>query len=181
MKTWLIPLLVATALAAALPAFAGDATPVERGRWLVTTMACVDCHTAHRPGPDGPEPDPDLYMAGHPESLAMPPAPALPEGPWMIVAAGSMTAWAGPWGVSFPANLTPDEETGLGRWTADDFVAAVRSGRHQGRGRAILPPMPLAPLRNLSDEDLHAIFAYLRSLPPIHNRVPAPRPPASAG
>jgi hypothetical protein len=89
-----------------------------------------------------------------------------------------MTAWSGPWGTSFTANLTPDVETGLGAWKEEDFVATVRSGRHQGRGRQILPPMPYWAVGSLSDEDLSAVFSYLRSIPAIKNRVPQPEPPA---
>jgi hypothetical protein len=88
-----------------------------------------------------------------------------------------MTAWAGPWGVSFTANLTPEQETGLGRWTERDFVDAMRTGRHQGRGRPILPPMPVQNVAALTDADLSAVFAYLRSIPAIRNAVPAPIPP----
>jgi hypothetical protein len=91
-----------------------------------------------------------------------------------------MTAWSGPWGTSFTANLTPDAETGLGTWDADTFVKAIRTGLHMGRGRKILPPMPVEQVANLTDDDLRAVFAYLRSLPPIKNRVPEPIPPAAA-
>jgi hypothetical protein len=116
-------------------------------------------------------------LSGHPEALAMPPAPALPPGPWMAVVSATMTAWSGPWGTSFTANLTPDAETGLGRWTERNFVDTIRNGRHLGQGRAILPPMPIPVLQTLSDDDLGAIFAYLRTIPAIKNRVPSPLPP----
>ena len=149
---------------------------IERGRYLVSIAGCHDCHTPLRMGPNGPEPDMGHMLAGHPESMQMPPAPELPEGPWVAVAAGSMTAWSGPWGVSFTANLTPDVETGLGAWTADDFVAMARTGRHMGKGRPVLPPMPIQPLGSMTEEDLRAVFAYLQSLPPIRNRVPEPLP-----
>jgi hypothetical protein len=91
-----------------------------------------------------------------------------------------MTAWAGPWGVSYCANLTPDPETGIGSWTEETFLRAVRTGRHMGTGRPILPPMPVEPLSHLDDGDLKAVFAYLKSLPPIRNRVPEPLPPTEA-
>ncbi len=99
------------------------------------------------------------------------------DGPWAWSGAATNTAFAGPWGVSFTANLTPDLETGLGGWTADTFIAALRTGRHEGKGRPILPPMPYRMIRTLTDEDLSSIFAYLQSLPPIRNRVPAPVDP----
>ena len=59
------------------------------------------------------------------------------------------TAWAGPWGVSFTANLTPDKETGLGDWTEEQFIATMRTGKHQGKGRPVLPPMPYFNARQL--------------------------------
>lgn len=117
-------------------------------------------------------------LSGHPEQLLMPPAPMLPEGPWIMTASATNTAWAGPWGVSFTANLTPDKETGLGKWSERNFVDTIRSGRHLGRGREILPPMPIGVYKNMTDEDLSAIFAYLQTIPAINNRVPEPLPPA---
>ena len=157
-----------------------DAAGVERGRYIVNAFACADCHTPMKLGPNGPEPDLARSFSGHPAELVMPPAPKLPPGPWMATVAATMTAWSGPWGTSFTANLTPDPETGLGLWTADDFVATLKTGRHMGRGREILPPMPIPAVKNFTEEDLRAIFAYLRSLPAVKNRVPAPLPPAEA-
>jgi hypothetical protein len=92
----------------------------------------------------------------------------------------TMTAWTGPWGVSFTANLTPDPETGLGKWTQRNFIETIRTGRHMGRGREVLPPMPIAVYRNFTDADLEAIFSYLQSVPAIRNRVPEPLPPAAS-
>jgi hypothetical protein len=89
-----------------------------------------------------------------------------------------MTSFVGPWGVSFTANLTPDKETGLGNWTEEMFMMALRTGRHEGKGRPILPPMPFQYVASLTDDDLKAVFAYLQSLPPVRNRVPAPIDPA---
>jgi hypothetical protein len=122
----------------------------------------------------------ERMLSGHPESLVMPPPPALPEGPWSVVASGTNTAWSGAWGVSFTANMTPDVETGLGKWTFANIRDTIRNGRHLGRGRAILPPMPIAMYRNLTDADMEAVFAYLQSIPAIRNKVPEPRPPAGA-
>ena len=89
----------------------------------------------------------------------------------------SGTAWSGPWGVSHSANLTPDADTGLGRWTLQDFTATLRTGRRMGRGRKVLPPMPISAYRNFDDRDIAAIFAYLRSIPAIRNPVPEPAAP----
>jgi hypothetical protein len=116
-------------------------------------------------------------LTGHPEDLAMPPAPNIPPGPWGFAGANTMTAWAGPWGVSFTANLTPDKETGLGDWTEEMFIATMKTGRHQGKGRPLLPPMPYFNLKALSDEDIKSVFAYLQSLPAVRNKVPAPIDP----
>ncbi len=94
-----------------------------------------------------------------------------------------LTAWAGPWGVSFAVNLTPDRETGIGEWNEEMFIKAMRTGKHQGQpnGRDILPPMPWPDLKDLTDGDLKAIWAYLRSVPPVKNQVPFPLPPAQSG
>ena len=89
----------------------------------------------------------------------------------------AQAAWAGAWGVSFAMNLTPDKATGLGSWTPEMFVAAIRTGKHQGTGRPILPPMPWNWYKNMTDDDLKAVFAYLQSLPPINNPIPDPLPP----
>jgi mono/diheme cytochrome c family protein len=153
------------------------ARSAERGAYLVRIMGCNDCHTPHRPGPSGLEPDMSRALSGHPADLVMPKAPDLPEGPWGWAGAGTMTAFAGPWGVSFTANLTPDPETGLGKWTEEMFLATIRSGRHEGKGRPLLPPMPLPIVRALTDSDVRDLFAYLQSLPPVRNRVPAPIDP----
>ena len=156
---------------------APDAARVSRGEYLVTIGGCNDCHTPWKLGPRGPEPDMTRMLSGHPATLQMPPAPALPPGRWVGSVADSMTAWAGPWGVSFTANLTPDKETGLGDWTIEQFVQALRTGRHQGKGRPILPPMPYFNYAKATDEDLASIFAYLRSIPAVHNKVPQPIDP----
>lgn len=172
--------LIATASAPApqaRPAAAAHRTPVELGGYLVNSMGCHDCHTPWKLGPRGPEPDMSRALTGHPEDLTMPPAPVLPPGPWIASFAATNTAWAGPWGVSFTANLTPDKETGLGDWTEAQFIDAIRTGRHQGKGRAILPPMPYPAYANLVDDELKAIWAYLRSLAPVKNRVPQPIDP----
>lgn len=177
MKKTLSLLAAAAALAAAAqPAQSADAQ-VARGKYLVNTAGCHDCHTPFKLGPNGPEPDMSRMLSGHPEALAMPPVPKLPEGPWMVISAATNTAHAGPWGVSFTANLTPDAETGLGDWTMRDFVATIRTGRHLGRGRPVLPPMPIPVYSNFTDADLEAIYRYLRTIAPIKNRVPEPWAP----
>jgi hypothetical protein len=152
-----------------------NSTPGKRGEYIVKTAGCNDCHTPLKMGPSGPERDWTRLLSGHPAGLAMPPAPKLaPDGPWMATVSATMTAWSGPWGTSFTPNLTPDKETGIGGWSERNFVDAIRSGRHMGRGRPILPPMPWQTYTNFTDGDLKAIFAYLQSIPAVKNRVPDP-------
>ena len=171
------------ALAAAAGLFAGDAIAAEspqvkRGKHLVDTLDCHGCHTPMKMGPKGPEHDMSLALAGHPESMVMPPPPKL-DGPWNWAGAATLTAFAGPWGVSYAINLTPDPDTGIGKWKESDFVGAIRTGKHLGVGRPIMPPMPWEAYRNLSDADLKAVFAYLKTQKPIRNKVPDYRPPAA--
>ncbi len=90
---------------------------------------------------------------------------------------GHLTAWAGPWGVSYAANLTPDKRTGLGAWTADQFIKTMRTGKHLGVGRPLLPPMPVEAIGALTDADLRALFAWFQSIKPVENQVPQPSPP----
>ncbi len=150
---------------------------LERGRYLVTVLACNDCHTPWVMTPKGPGPDMSRMLSGHPQDLVVPPPPTLTDGVWGWVGSNTNTAFAGPWGVSFTANLTPDENTGLGVWTEENFINAIRLGRHWGVSRPLLPPMPWPFYSQLSDEDLKAVFAYLQSIPPIRNEVPEPLPP----
>jgi hypothetical protein len=155
-----------------------DNAGVERGRYLVETGACHDCHTPHRMGKAGPEPDMSRQLSGHPEGQTLPPPPAA-SGPWIWGGAGSMTAFHGPWGISYAMNLTPDKDTGLGSWREEDFVRALKTGRHMGSGRPILPPMPWGWYARFTEPDLRAIFRYLQTLPTVKNRVPEPQPPAA--
>jgi hypothetical protein len=110
--------------------------------------------------------------------LKMPPAPKL-DMPWMAAASATLTAWSGPWGISYSANLTPDS-SGMGVWTEEMFIQAMRTGKHWGISRPIMPPMPWETLGHLPDADLKSMFAYLRTIPPIANVVPDYEPPAEA-
>jgi hypothetical protein len=178
----IIPLAILAMVAAsgcesqAVRAHAVSASAIERGKYLVTVGGCNDCHTPWIVTERGPEPDLTRALSGHPESVRVTTPPMVSE-PWGWAAAGTNTAFAGPWGLSFAFNLTPDENTGIGIWTEDMFVRAIRTGRHMGVSRPILPPMPWQNYRQMTDEDLGAIYAYLRSIPPIHNRVPDIVPP----
>jgi len=151
---------------------------VARGKYLVDAIGCGDCHTPKKMGPNGPEPDVTRLLSGHPEHMKMPPPPALSQA-WAVAVSPDLTAWTGPWGQSFTANLTPDQNTGIGIWTQEMFVKAIRTGKHMGVSRPILPPMPWQQFAHLSDDDLDAIFAYLRTIKPVVNHVPDPVPPTS--
>ncbi len=155
-----------------------QATPqadiIETGHRLVTVMGCNDCHSPKRMGPHGPEIIADLLLSGHPAD-----APPMASDSRLIqqgfaIFYPDQTAAAGPWGISFAANLTPDE-TGIGNWTEDQFRKALTEGKFRGvdGGRTLLPPMPWENYRFLTDEEIHAIFVYLKSLPPVKNVVPA--------
>lgn len=156
--------------------------PVERGKYLVAIMDCDTCHTPKVPSPSGaPVLDAKRRLAGHPAEL---PYPAwvpddMEKRHALALTTPMLTAWAGPWGVSFAANLTPDKETGIAEWSEQAFIRSMRTGKHQGQpnGPDILPPMPWEAYKNATEEDLKAIWAYLRSLPPIKNQVPFPVPP----
>ena len=151
---------------------------IERGAYLAWIGGCHDCHTPLKLGPNGPEPDMERMLSGHPEDLKMPPPPVLPAGPWSTLAASTNTAFAGPWGVSYATNLTPDADTGMGAWTEKIFVETMRSGRHRGAARPILPPMPWRNIARLNDDDLRSLYRYLTSVPPVRNRVPDAVPAA---
>lgn len=152
---------------------------VKRGAYLVSFGGCNDCHTPKVLTPNGPAPDTSRLLSGHPANLMVAPPPMgmlSPDG-WIAATNVHLTAWVGPWGVTFAANLTPDA-TGLGSWTEDVFIRAMRTGKHMGAGRDILPPMPWFGLAGLTDDDLKAIFAFLRSIKPVENVVPAPITPS---
>jgi Cytochrome c len=149
---------------------------VERGKYLVTTTGCNDCHTPWTMGAQGPAPDMTKMLSGHPAGMVLMPPMLLP--PWGVAGSMTMTAWSGPWGVSFSANLTPDSATGIGAWTQEQFVNAIKSGKHQGVGRPILPPMPWNWFSQMTDADLGSMYLYLRTIPAISNQVPGPVSPA---
>jgi len=118
-------------------------------------------------------------LSGHPEQVGRLEAVRAPEG-WAWSAAPTNTAFSGAWGVSYTANLTPDQNTGLGIWTEDMFISAIRTGRHMGVSRPINPPMPWPMYRNATDDDLKAVFAYLRTIKPVTNHVPDYQLPVEA-
>jgi mono/diheme cytochrome c family protein len=153
---------------------------VQRGSYLVTAGHCNDCHTPKKMTPNGPVDDSANTLVGHLANSTLPPIDekALKPGNWVLFSPG-FTAFVGPWGTSYTANLTPDSATGIGAWTEEVFVKTLRTGKHLGQdnGRQILPPMPWYNVAKLSDQDIKAIYTYLRTIPPINNRVPAPLSP----
>lgn len=151
---------------------------IERGEYLVNLGGCHDCHSPKIYTPGGPVIDSSRMLSGHPAGSPIPTIPAGMIGPesWGALTTNDLTAWAGPWGISFAANLTPDEVTGSGAWLESSFISALRNGKHLGTGRPILPPMPWQGIGQMTDDDLKAIFAYLRSLKPVNNMVPLPVP-----
>ena len=124
-----------------------------------------------------PVPDMSRMLSGHPEGAPEP--AAAPAGHDMGVIGATMTSFRLPFGTVFTANLTPDPDTGLGSWTEEMFVRAVRTGPPHGRQRAgrSCRRCPGRTSAQQSDDDLKAIFAYLRSIPAIRNDVPAPKVP----
>ena len=150
---------------------------VKRGNYLVNVIGCDDCHSPKIMGPQGPEIIESLRFSGYPAERALlnPDSSVLEKG-WLLFSS-DLTSFAGPWGISFAANITSDA-TGIGNWTTEQFRRAIREGKWKGLkdSRSLLPPMPWTAYRNMSDEDLAAIFAYLKTTAPVNNVVPAPRP-----
>jgi mono/diheme cytochrome c family protein len=153
---------------------------VKRGEYLVTAIGCDDCHSPKRMGAQGPELIPELRLSGYPAERPVPKidTTALKNG-WMLFGP-DLTIAAGPWGVSFAANISSDG-TGIGNWSESNFITAIRSGKAKGleNGRPMLPPMPWPNFAKLTDEDLKSILAYLKTTPPVKNIVPAPLPPSN--
>jgi hypothetical protein len=161
--------------------FGGFASQTEWGKHLVTTGGCGDCHTPKKMSDRGPEDDSTLLLSGHPANMPVPEIDRKAmEGKGYIVTQ-TLTSWIGPWGISYAANLTPDP-TGLGGWTEENFIRCLREGKFKGieSGRTLLPPMPWPSFRHMTDGELKAIFAFLKTIPAVSNVVPETQPPVSA-
>jgi hypothetical protein len=145
---------------------------VKRGGYLVSIMGCNDCHTPKKMGPQGPVFDEERMLSGHPSEVPVAPYDGNTAKNWILFNQ-MLTNYVGPWGTSYSANLTPDS-TGIGSWTEAQFLKAIREGKYKGldNTRPLLPPMPWQEFRNATDEDLKAIFAYLKSIKPVKNVVP---------
>jgi Cytochrome c. len=146
---------------------------VKRGAYLVGMMGCTDCHSPKLMGPHGPYSDPDRLLSGHPADMPIAKYDTGTARNWVLFNF-MQTAIVGPWGTTFAANITSDS-TGIGSWTEEQFFKAMREGKYKGldNSRPILPPMPWQEYAKASDEDLKAIFAYLKSTKPVKNVVPA--------
>lgn len=146
----------------------------QRGAYLMATLDCNACHTPH----DGRGlPIPGKEMTGHPEDAPLPEwDPSLMQRNIAATMSPTLTAFAGPFGVSVAPNLTPDKETGIGNLTAEALIESWRTGKHWQEDRQVMPPMPIPAYTNLTDEDIRALHAYLMSQPPVKNRAPASRP-----
>lgn len=153
---------------------------LKRGEYLVTIAGCNDCHTPKVMTENGPGLDMKRLLSGHRQDEALPMFDEKGNGKGIIQSNMSLTAWSGPWGISYSANISPDKQTGIGNWTLEQFKTALKKGKSKGLpdARPLLPPMPWFNLVNMPDEDVEAIFTYLQSLPAVSNQVPAPISPA---
>ena len=161
--------------------YGGYESPELWGEHLVTVSACNDCHSPKKMTPQGPDIDSSRLLSGHPASDPDPAVNRKDLESKGLTTTGDLTTWVGPWGVSYTANLTSDP-TGIGTWDEGRFIYAIRQGKFKGSpgARNLLPPMPWQMYRNMRDDELKAIFAYLKSTKPIRNVVPEPKPPIAA-
>lgn len=160
----------------------GFESQVKWGEHLVTVSACHDCHTPKIITADGLMLlDSSRLLSGHPAGMPGPDVDRAAMERKGLTVTDLLTAWAGPWGVSYAANLTSDD-TGTGTWSEQQFMTAIRKGKFKGLegSRALLPPMPWEVYRYMTDDELKAIFAYLQTTKPVRNVVPAPQPPVAA-
>jgi hypothetical protein len=150
---------------------------IRHGEYLVNIMGCHDCHSPKKMTPTGPAIDTAYMLAGHPAKLPLPPIDPSGSKGWIMMSP-TVTAMAGPWGISYSANITSDA-SGIGNWTEAQFFKAIREGKYKGMDntRPLLPPMPWDMIGKATDHDLRSIFAYLKSTPPVDNVVPAAVPP----
>ena len=162
-------------------AFGGFDSQVKWGAHLVTIGGCNDCHTPKKMTSQGPVFDVALTLSGHPSQIPAPDVNRKEMESKGLIVTSDLTAWVGPWGISYAANITSDS-TGIGSWKEDQFILCIREGKWMGvtDGRPLLPPMPWQVIRNMTDDELKAVFAYLKSTKPIHNVVPMVQPPLVA-
>ncbi|TAJ77021.1 c-type cytochrome [bacterium] len=140
---------------------------VERGRYLVDNLAeCVGCHTPLGPGGTG-DSDLNLYLSGVPAKFA-----GAKVGPPQVA------GFPGPKGAKYyPKNITPDPETGIGKWSEEQFLRAFKERTRPDGTKYDNSDMPWDSYKNMKEEDVRAIYRYLRTIKPINNKVPANVPP----
>ena len=138
---------------------------LERGDYLVNYLGhCVGCHTPL--GPDG-QSDRSLYLSGVPAKFA-----GAKAGPPQVA------GFPGPRGARvYAKNITPDPETGIGRWSEDQFVQTFKRGVRPDGTKYVISPMEWNIYANMKEEDVRAMYRYLRTVKPISNRAPANIPP----
>lgn len=163
------------------PQFGGFESQAKWGEHLVTVSACHDCHSPKKMTDHGPDIDSALLLSGHPAQLPAPEVNRKEIETKGLITTSDLTSWIGPWGISYSANLTSDS-TGTGNWKEEQFMYAIRNGKFKGLAdsRSLLPPMPWQMYRNMTDDELKAIFAFLKTTRPIKNVVPPPVPPVLA-
>jgi mono/diheme cytochrome c family protein len=161
--------------------YGGFESQIKWGEHLVIIGGCNDCHTPKKMSPHGPVLDTALWLSGHPANMPRIDVNQKDIGAKGLVVTSDLTEWVGPWGVSFTANLTPDQ-SGIGNWTEEQFMVALRQGKSKGlpAARPLLPPMPWEMYQHMTDDEIKAVFAYLKSIKPISNIVPGPIPPDGA-
>jgi len=149
---------------------------IKRGSYLVNAIGCDDCHSPKIMGSHGPEIIPELRFGGYPAKrpVAKVDTNVIKNG-WVMLGP-DLTNAVGPWGMSFAGNISSDE-TGIGTWSEKQFFKALREGKFKGLdgSRDLLPPMPWFVYKNMTDDDIRSIFAYLKSTKPVNNIVPAPK------
>lgn len=153
--------------------FGGFDSQVKWGERLVFIGGCNDCHTPKKIGPNGPENDMSLMLSGHPAQAPAAAFDAKEAAKKGLIVTQTFTAWTGPWGVTYAANLTSDS-TGIGTWKEEQFVKALKEKKWMGldNTRPLLPPMSMMPVTEMNIDELKAIFAYLKTTPPIRNVIP---------
>jgi len=151
---------------------------IKMGEILTEEFGCVDCHSPKIITNDQIIIDENKLFSGHPQGKKLPDfSPELvAPGKWRGLYTSDMTAWGGPWGISYSANLTPDKKTGIGSWSEQNFISVIKLGIHSSLTRKIMPPMPWNDISRLNDHELGSIFLYLKSLKPVKNKVPESRP-----
>lgn len=151
---------------------------VKRGEYLVGIMDCHSCHTPKIMTEKGPAPDATRLLSGYNPAVPLP-QPIEKNTGWVLFAP-DVTAASGPWGTSYAANLTSDA-TGIGDWSFDQFRKAMTEGKYRGidGSRPLMPPMPWQAYQSLKQQDLKAIYDYLKSTKPVKNIVPAYQPPGA--